>query len=267
VTLTRDGFLVDDMPEVAATHVENWRKKGDGDDTRHILNLKNKIANHHAAIMRALKKIPKYENQLWAMEQLVQQKEEAVQRREAKSVEKAKRLERERIEKMQREEKELEDKKARSKPLPPMNRKRASSDEGSDAEEKHKKRTPKKKPQVEPEKKEPARNPPKVYKPLSQKEWDLWYAFVGYSENEWRYSIEHGTEAMERLVCRGANHLVPEIEPGQRTPWIEPPAFVLVPVPVAPHVRLQEAAAEALPPLPDSPVSDGMGQAMSSLNL
>jgi len=177
------------------------------------------------------------------------------------------------MDKLKREEEELEAKKAMSKPLQPMSRKkRASSDEGSDEEEqKHekKKRTPKKKPE-EKKAEKVDRAPPRLYKPQNQQEWDRWNAFLGYSENEWRYSIQHGTEALERLVARGANHLIPEIMPGDHTPWIEPPALVPIVIPVtAPHVA-QEAAVESLPPLPASPVSEpesGMDKALSGLNL
>lgn len=112
-----------------------------------------------------------------------------------------------------------------------------------------------------------------MYKPLNQQEWDRWNAFAGYSESEWLYSVQHGTEALERLVCRGANHLIPPLVAGEHTPWIEAPELVPVRIPVPPVVAVQEAAAEAeLPPLPDSPVSDqdaghAAAQAMSSLNL
>jgi len=241
--------------------VQNWMKKGDVDDETHIATLKKKIEAHHTAVMRALAKVPVYQNQLWAMEQLVKKKKAAAERRDVKAAERAQRLEKERLDKLRREEDDLEAKKVLSRPLQPMNRKRASSDEGSSDEEdrKHvekKKRTPKQKPKADPV----TRNPPKAYQPQNQQEWDRWNAFTGYSENEWRYSLEHGTEALECLVARGLNQLIPEILPGQHTPKIEP---VLVPVRIAAEFpnAVHEAAAEALP---DSPLSDG-GSVISQL--
>lgn len=222
-------------------------------------------------MLRALKKVPVYQNQLWAMEQLVQRKEEARTRSAQREVEKAQRLERERMEKLKREEEELEKKKSQSKPLKPMNKKRASSSDEAEEEEKHaKKKVPKKKPQVAEKKDDvPAvRNPPRLYKPKNQQEWNRWNASGPTTEDEWRYSIEHGTEALECLIARGANHLIPHIEPGQRTPWIEPPDLVPIMIPVVTPPVVQAAATEALPPLPASPSSDSsVGEAMSSLNL
>jgi len=263
VTLTKDGFECADLPEVADTHVENWRKKGEVDDETHMLALKNKIEKHHLAVLRALRKVPVYQNQLWAMEQLVQQKGTEAKRREAKAVERAQRLERERLERLKREEDELNAKKAMTKPLQPLSRKRASS---SDEEEVvvRQKKPKEKKPQVEEKKEAPVvRRPPQIYKPQNQQEWDRWNAFPRYRESEWYYSQQHGTEALERLVCRGVNHLIPDgILPGQPIPWIEPPALVPIFIPAAAPEVAQAAAAEA--PLPDSP--SGLS-GMADLNL
>jgi hypothetical protein len=221
--------------------------------------------------MRALKKVPIYQNQLWAMEQLVQQKEELSKRRDDKAAEKAERLERERLDKLRRDEEDLAARKAISRPLQPMNRKRASSDDSSEPEEEKyvekKKRTPKKKPQVEEKKPDTpsVRSPPKMYKLQNKQEWDRWNAFLGYTESEWHYGNVHGIEALERLVARGENHLIPEMLSGPKTSQIEPPALVPIRIPVATPEVVQEAAAEL--PLPNSPVPDNTTSSLTLRNL
>lgn len=265
VTLTRDGFECEDIPEILETHVENWKKKGEEDDETHIENLKKKIKLHHLAVMRALNYVPKYQNQLWAMENLVQRKEEEAKRKEAKAVETARRLQREELEKLKRQEEELKAKKARSKPIPPMNRKRVSDDDEEMTKEHKSKKV---------------HVPSRVYKPRNQQELDRLNAWTKWTENEWRYSIAHGTEAMEKLIARGVT--VPEVIPGQAIPLIQPPPS---PVPLPIHNSIttpvveqaavveQDAEAEQAADVedlraPDSPASDdSVRQAMSALGV
>jgi hypothetical protein len=92
------------------------------------------------------------------------------------------------------------------------------------------------------------------------------------TQNEYNYSIQHGTLALETLVAHDAHHLIPPIVPGQSTPLIDPLMIPVRTVPVsqsaATETPLSDSSAESdYDPSHDSPLSDSMGNGVQTMDI
>lgn len=100
VTVTKTGFVCGDMPAVVAAKCLKRRKKTVDEDERHLTDLRHKLQKQHDVLMTALEKAPKYENQIWAVEEQLKKKKIASEQKDLKELKNAQAEERARQEKL-----------------------------------------------------------------------------------------------------------------------------------------------------------------------
>jgi hypothetical protein len=112
VTVTKDGFICGDMPEVVNAKTED-------EDEGHLRELKHKLQKQHDLLMTALTKAPKYENQIWAVQEQLKKKKIAREQKDLKELKNAQAEETARQQKLDNEQVHLDAKKSISEPLQP----------------------------------------------------------------------------------------------------------------------------------------------------